>query len=191
MLLQEFGPSHDGTNAAQPQESLVHLGNASQFPPPEAAQPADLATDVQVIEALECGTSPGEALPVCDVCGRRFGRPQELKRHSDQVHMPPRKCPIEFCTYKWKRPDKIKAHITEVHSSEFCPEILQGIRTLRGKDVVKFVDDYEFGCNFEIAEPYVLLSHHLLAPPGESGPYLRCVFLRTKNNLTNTDKGVL
>jgi hypothetical protein len=141
MLLQEPGQEHDRTNASQFWEFLIHPSDAPQLPPPEAAQSADLATDVQVTEAAGDGNSPGGALPLCWICSTSFKRSQELKRHLSQVHMPKRECPFgESCTHKWKRPAKIKDHIIEAHGSEFHPEVLQEIRKLRGKGVEKFLD---------------------------------------------------
>ncbi|KAH9165392.1 hypothetical protein EDB89DRAFT_304477 [Lactarius sanguifluus] len=89
-------------------------------------------------------TSSGLA---CQACGQRFGRPQELKRHEHEVHSPPRHCP--FCSYQWRRPDKIKAHLVEAHRDVFSAEILDQIRTLRGNNVVKFVETIEFVNTFE------------------------------------------
>ena len=147
--------------------------DASQFSPPEPAQPADLAGDVQVSEAVGSANSPDGVLPRCEHCDKTFGRPQELKRHSNQVHTPGRRCPFKPCPYTWKRPDKIRAHITKVHGSKLCPSVIRGVRRLRGRDVLDFVDAYDL----DIPDEYVSLSVPL-EPSGESGPYLRCVFLR-------------
>ncbi|KAH8984986.1 hypothetical protein EDB86DRAFT_3084087 [Lactarius hatsudake] len=167
MLPQGLGQSHDGANASQPLESLVHPGDASQFPHPEAARFADLATNVQVIEAPGAGGGNGGALFRCEPCKKTFGRLQELKRHRNQVHKPQRICPFKLCTYKWKRPDKIRAHIIDVHCSELCPVVFKGVSALRGKPkgVVEFVNAYESGYSFEPpAEPYVLPSGPPLEP---------------------------
>jgi hypothetical protein len=153
-------------HASQFRASLKYLINAPQLPPPEYAQPAGLATDVQVIEvaADASGNSPGGALRFCRPCGKSFIRNQELRRHWKQVHMPKRECPFEFCRHEWTeaRPAKIKDHITEAHGSELLavvgsellPVVLQKIRDLRGKAVLEFVDAWAFD------------------------PYRRCVFLR-------------
>jgi len=142
VLLQDPGQVHDQTNGAA---QLVYLNIAPQLPPPAATQPAGIATDVQVTEAVGGGSSPGGASrPLCVACGQSFTRLQELKRHLSQAHMPNRKCPFKFCTYEWKRPSKIKDHLNEVHSSELNPLVFQEIRKLRGKRVVEFVDAYEF-----------------------------------------------
>ncbi|KAH9019162.1 hypothetical protein EDB85DRAFT_581928 [Lactarius pseudohatsudake] len=163
MLPQGLGQLHDGANTTQPPESLVHLGNASQFPPPEAAQSADLATDIQTVEAP--GDGDDGPLPLCETCNLTFGRPQEFKRHMDQTHQPPRQCPFNPCAYKWKRPDKIKAHITDKHRKELCPEVFQTVSALRGKRIVEFIDAYELGDNFKTpTEPYVSFSLPPLAP---------------------------
>ncbi|KAH9069356.1 hypothetical protein EDB83DRAFT_2314393 [Lactarius deliciosus] len=163
MLPQGLSQLHDGANTTQPPESLVHLGNASQFLPPEAAQSADLSTDVQAVETPG-GGDDGE-LPLCEACNRIFGRPQEFKRHMDQTHQPPRQCPFNPCAYKWKRPNKIKAHITDEHRNKLCPKVFQQLSALRGKCIVEFVDAYELRYNFKTpTEPYVPLSLPPLAP---------------------------
>ncbi|KAH9019166.1 hypothetical protein EDB85DRAFT_582479 [Lactarius pseudohatsudake] len=180
-VLRDLSLFNDGANAAQPLpvEPLVH-GDSPPFPPPEAAQSADLATDVQSVKAP--GDGNGEVLllrgggpRVCKICNRRFGRLQELKRHMGQVHQPLRKCPFNPCAYKWNRPDKIKAHITNKHRNELCPEVFQKVSALRGKSIVEFVDAYELGYNFKTpTEPYVSFS---LPPLTWSENFmLRCVF---------------
>jgi hypothetical protein len=125
--VQEHGQIRDGTNTSQLWE--IHPSNAPQLPPPEVAQPADLTPDVQVTEAAGSGNSAGGAVPRCGTCGKSFKRNQEVKRHWNQVHVPKRECPFEFCPYKWTvaRPAKIKDHITKVHGSEFDPGVLQQI----------------------------------------------------------------
>lgn len=156
MLPQGLGQLHDGASAAQPLESLVHSGDASQFPPPESPRSADLATNVRVIEAPGAEGGNGGALSRCETCKKTFGRPQELKRHRKQVHKPQRICPFKPCTYKWKRPYKIRSHIIDVHRSELCPVVFQGVSALRGKPegVVEFVNAYESRYSFKLpAEP--------------------------------------
>ncbi|KAH9032877.1 hypothetical protein EDB85DRAFT_2145274 [Lactarius pseudohatsudake] len=83
----------------------------------------------------------GGVRPLCGTCGQSFGRPQDLKRHVIDKHMPRRQCP--FCFYEWSRADKIKAHLTEVHRDVFSAEILQGICSLRGQAVIEFIQTYE------------------------------------------------
>ncbi|KAI9436241.1 hypothetical protein H4582DRAFT_463894 [Lactarius indigo] len=163
--LQELGLLHDGANAAQPLESLVPLGDVSQFPPPEAAQSADLATDDRAVGAPRGGNGKALHLRLCELCNRTFRRPQEFKRHMDQVHQPQRKCPFNPCAYKWQRPYKIKAHITNEHRSEFCAVDFKKVSSLRGKRIVEFVDACEFWYNSKTtAEPYLLPSLPPLAP---------------------------
>ncbi|KAI9429292.1 hypothetical protein H4582DRAFT_308701 [Lactarius indigo] len=87
-------------------------------------------------------STSGGVRPLCGICGQSFGRPQELSRHINDKHMPPRQCP--FCSHKWTRPDRIKTHITDVHRGEFSAEVLQGICSLRGQAVVNFFDTYEY-----------------------------------------------
>ncbi|KAF8264577.1 hypothetical protein EI94DRAFT_1831716 [Lactarius quietus] len=84
-------------------------------------------------------TSSGDC-PFCDICGKRFARLQELKRHANEVHKPLRQCP--FCAYHWKRVDKIKTHVLGVHQDVLSEEVLQQLRGLRGQDVVKFLDTH-------------------------------------------------
>ena len=144
----EPGQLHDPTEASQFGGFPTYSSNSPEHPPPEPAQPADLATDVQVAEGAAAGpggNAPGGALHFCWACGREFERRQELIRHF-QVHMPKQKCPFNPCTYKWKRPAKIKEHIIEFHSSELLPEVLQEFLKpkLRGKAVLKFVNTLEF-----------------------------------------------
>lgn len=159
-VLQDLGLVNDRANAAQPLPvgSLIH-GDSPPFPHPEAAQSADLATDVQAVKAPGDGKHEVLLLRVCKTCNRRFGRLQELKRHMGQVHQPLRKCPFNRCAYKWKRPDIIKTHITNKHRNELCPEVFQKVSALRGKSIVEFVDAYELGYNFKTpTEPYVSFS---------------------------------
>ncbi|KAH9038287.1 hypothetical protein EDB84DRAFT_1097480 [Lactarius hengduanensis] len=84
---------------------------------------------------------PSDVGHTCQVCGNRFSRPQELKRHEVDVHDPSRQCP--FCLYQWKRPDIIRAHLVDVHRDVLPAEILYQIRARRGKDLVEFLDTYE------------------------------------------------
>ena len=178
MVPQEPGILYDGSNATTHSESPVLPRNASQFPPPEAAQPAD----DQLTEApTDSRNSPGKKLNLCRICGHRFKRPQDCARHLSDVHQPKRRCPFEPCKYNWKRSDKIKAHITKVHGSDLCPLVAKGVCALRGKDVIEFVDAYDFE---RPDNTYVLLPLPLLAseaPSGECEQYLRCVFLRLDN----------
>ncbi|KAH9036275.1 hypothetical protein EDB84DRAFT_1437696 [Lactarius hengduanensis] len=70
-----------------------------------------------------------------------LGRPQDLRRHIIDKHMPRRQCP--FCSHEWSRPDRIKAHLTEAHRDVLSAEVLQGICALRGQAVVNFLETYE------------------------------------------------
>ena len=181
MLPQE---SRDGSNDTPCSEFLLLPGKASQFTPPKAAQPADLAVAVQVTEqaaeAPEDSNWPGSRLCHCKICGRLFKKPHELGRHLREVHQQKRRCPFGSCKYNWKRADKIKAHITNVHSSNLCPLVTEGVRALRGKDVIEFVNAYDF----ESLDSTMLLPLPLLAseaPSGEFKQHLRCVFLKLDN----------
>ncbi|KAH9053733.1 hypothetical protein EDB87DRAFT_1580867 [Lactarius vividus] len=78
---------------------------------------------------------------LCGTCGQSFGRPQELKRHIKDKHMPRSQCP--FCFYEWSRPDKIKTHLTNVHRDAFSAEVLKEICALRGQAAVDFFKTYE------------------------------------------------
>ncbi|KAH8985729.1 hypothetical protein EDB86DRAFT_2316370 [Lactarius hatsudake] len=78
---------------------------------------------------------------VCQACGVRFRRLQELRRHEIDVHSPPRQC--LFCHYQWKRPHKIKDHLLKVHCSELPPETLEGISALNGRGLVEFLETSE------------------------------------------------
>ncbi|KAF8264647.1 hypothetical protein EI94DRAFT_440870 [Lactarius quietus] len=78
---------------------------------------------------------------LCETCGKSFGRPQDVRRHVIDVHMPRRRCP--FCYYEWSRVNKIKAHLSGVHSNVFSAENLQSICALRGQDMVVFLDNFE------------------------------------------------
>lgn len=168
-------PPELGSNAAALSETPEHPSIESHFPPPEPTHSADLAADVQAIDASGVADWPGDAQHRCDYdsCGQIFKRRQELTRHLDQVHNPVQECPFNPCRYTWKRPDKIKAHIINVHGSNFCPEVLEGIHELRGKKVTKFIDALNFG----MRDTY--LSH--LPPLLEQSNvvseeyYLRCV----------------
>ena len=79
--------------------------------------------------------------PVCAYCARDFGRVQELKRHMDDMHMPRRRCPL--CPFAWTRPGKIKAHLIADHAERFAAEMLEGIKALRGRHIVGFVDAWD------------------------------------------------
>ncbi|KAH8992178.1 hypothetical protein EDB92DRAFT_1816023 [Lactarius akahatsu] len=83
----------------------------------------------------------GAVRPLCGICGQSFGRPQDLKRHIKDKHMPRRQCP--FCSHEWSRPDRIKAHLTDAHRDALSAEVLQGICALRGQAVVDFLETYE------------------------------------------------
>ncbi|KAH9053731.1 hypothetical protein EDB87DRAFT_164377 [Lactarius vividus] len=152
-----LGSPHDGASSAQPLGTHVHLDDTSQFSPP-GLQVALTETQEAINEEPVSSSAPR-----CETCNKVFGRPQELKRHGNEVHkLQQRICPFKSCTYKWKRPDKIRAHIIDVHNSELCPVVIQGLRALHRKPegVVKFVNAYEFGYSFKPpAEPYV-------SPPG-------------------------
>jgi hypothetical protein len=76
--------------------------------------------------------------PWCVECNKELARTQEFKRHLKEVHGPPRQCPL--CGFKWIRPDKINAHIVANHQDEFIPEMLDHIKSLRGRQIVAFVD---------------------------------------------------
>ncbi|KAI0278448.1 hypothetical protein BC826DRAFT_655248 [Russula brevipes] len=82
--------------------------------------------------------------PVCIYCKKSFGRAQELKRHTRDVHMPRRRCP--FCgRFSWSRPDKIKAHLIAKHRQNFISELLDRVKALQGRDIVEFVNTYDHG----------------------------------------------
>ncbi|KAH9173092.1 hypothetical protein EDB89DRAFT_1961238 [Lactarius sanguifluus] len=95
-----------------------------------------------MILSQHAATSGASAVrPLCEICGQSFGRPQDLRRHFKDKHMPRSQCP--FCFYEWSRPDKIKTHLTDVHRDVLSAEVLQGICALRGQAVVEFLETYE------------------------------------------------
>ena len=99
-------------------------------------------------------------LQSCEICGSRFGRVQELKRHLKDRHEPPRQCP--FCDFEWARPDKIKHHITMHHSDQFTAEAMAVFQDLHGRNVVAFLDDLYHGPGVETA--------HDPSPPQDPSP---------------------
>ncbi|KAI9508849.1 hypothetical protein F5148DRAFT_839769 [Russula earlei] len=78
-----------------------------------------------------------KARPVCSYCNKDFGRSQELERHVNDIHLPPRQCP--FCTAKWTRAYQIKAHLLATHSKRFSHQILGKIEALRGQRLIDFL----------------------------------------------------
>jgi len=56
--------------------------------------------------------------------------------------MPRRRCP--FCHFMWARPHKIQTHLITDHAEIFTAEMLEGIRALRGRRVIEFVDGYDY-----------------------------------------------
>jgi len=86
--------------------------------------------------------SGGKARPVCTNCSIVFGRIQEYKRHIRDKHTDRRRCP--FCDFQWSRPNIIKVHLVSKHAEKFTPEILERFKGLRGREVVEFVDAYDY-----------------------------------------------
>jgi len=83
-------------------------------------------------------------------CGSVFKRILELKRHMIDKHMARRRCP--FCAFRWSRPNNIKVHIISKHAKRFTAEILEGIKGLRGRDVIAFIGGYD--CGPELPVPF-------------------------------------
>jgi hypothetical protein len=83
-----------------------------------------------------------KAKPTCADCKpeRGFKRIQELKRHRKDVHEPSRQCP--FCALRWTRPGKIKRHVKSRHCDKFTAKLLGEFETLRGKEIIEFLDEY-------------------------------------------------
>jgi hypothetical protein len=84
----------------------------------------------------------GEAVPelCCSLCGNKYKRAQELKRHIKDKHQPPQECPF-CCDFKWTRPEKIKRHLLTGHS--FTKEVQREIQRLRGqKDTIRFLEKW-------------------------------------------------
>jgi hypothetical protein len=136
VTIDQLQPSpHDEASAAQFWEIQTRPDGASQSPPPELA----LYTGTQEPEPPgEHGFVSDGKQYYCDRCEHTFKRLQEPERHVREVHsgLPPQ-CPL--CPYQWKRPYRIKDHLIEVHKNELI-RVVEGIRILRGKDVVKFVE---------------------------------------------------
>jgi hypothetical protein len=52
--------------------------------------------------------------PLCEACGLRFARPQELARHHKDMHDPSRVCP--HCgIFRWRRPRLFRRHLEIEH----------------------------------------------------------------------------
>lgn len=66
----------------------------------------------------------------CDVCGKRFGRLQELRRHIKDKHEPPRACP--FCDFTWTRPGRMRTHLQTCHNERLTKEDVEELRNLQG-----------------------------------------------------------
>jgi hypothetical protein len=181
-------PGQDESSAPAHSESPLPHSNGPQFPPPEPAHFEVPAADVQPTDASGGVDSPCGAQPRARwkcVCGKTFRRRQELKRHLDQVDKPRQMCPFKPCPYNWLRPDKIKAHIMNVHASKFssCPNLLEKIGKLRGKEMIEFLDEVSKAYDFDTPDTlaYLLPPPPLLEALGECGTfYLRCV-LRLEN----------
>ncbi|KAH9070983.1 hypothetical protein EDB83DRAFT_2673770 [Lactarius deliciosus] len=94
-------------------------------------------------------SAAGTSGHLCKLCGKPFGRPQDLRRHESQQHTPPRHCP--FCSYQWTRPDKLKTHVLTDHH-ELPAEVLTEIRARRGMNVFEFletlVETYQHICRY-------------------------------------------
>ena len=75
--------------------------------------------------------------PSCTICGKDFGRVQELKRHTKAIHRMPSHC--LFCSFKWTRPDKIRAHLKDKHPDCFSKEIWEKITALPAKQLGDFL----------------------------------------------------
>lgn len=88
--------------------------------------------------------------PVCDACGKSFGRPQDVRRHVKDLHTPRRQCPL--CPYEWSRPAKIKIHLTDVHRDLLSAEDLKDICTLRGQMVAVFLNSFASIHSTELAQ---------------------------------------
>ena len=128
-------------------EIQVRPDDASQFLSPES----ELAPYPGAQEAKAPGhgcVSDGEQYN-CDLCGKPSKRLQEHKRHIREVHGLVHQCPL--CPYRWKRPYKIKDHLIRVHKKGLI-RVVEGIRILRGKNVVKFVETLKFLQNFGTPE---------------------------------------
>ncbi|KAI9436200.1 hypothetical protein H4582DRAFT_461242 [Lactarius indigo] len=151
------GSPHEASTA-DPSETQAYSDTASQFPPPELV----LFTGVQGAE--QPGHGSASEKHVCWRCRKVFKRIQEIARHAREVHDPPRQCPL--CPFQWKRAYKIQKHLISAHHKEFTP-VVEGIRILRGQDVVRFVETFEFLRNFELPETTVSLPpfHTSGSPP--------------------------
>ncbi|KAN0131184.1 hypothetical protein V8E53_011076 [Lactarius tabidus] len=119
------------------------------FPESEAAFTTIEGTTTAPAQVEGAGTS-SDVRPLCDTCGKSFGRPQDVRRHIKDLHTPRRRCP--FCPHEWSRPEKIKAHLTDVHRDLLSAENLQGICALRGQQVFVFLDTFAFIHSAELAQ---------------------------------------
>lgn len=138
------GSPHEASTA-HPWETQAYPDAGSQFSPPELV----LSTGAQGAEPPGNGSASSGEKRVCGRCGKVFKRNQETARHVREAHEPPRQCPL--CPFQWKRPCKIQKHLISVHRKELTP-VIEGIRVLRGQDVVGFVETFEFLRNFELPE---------------------------------------
>ncbi|KAH9013499.1 hypothetical protein EDB85DRAFT_956246 [Lactarius pseudohatsudake] len=143
-LQRRPGSPHEAS-ASHPWETQTYPDAVSQFLSPERA----LFTGAQEAERPGHGNESGGEKHVCGRCGKAFKRSQEISRHVREVHEPPRQCPL--CPFQWKRPCKIQKHMISAHHKELAP-VIEGIRVLRGQDVVGFVEAFEFLRNFELPE---------------------------------------
>lgn len=125
--------------------------NASPLSPPVLGQSTGSAqeqspglaqlTGAQEVEPHQHNNAGGRRYS-CKSCVKIFKRPQELLRHTREVHdSVSRKCPLCPPDWRpWKRPSLLRNHLINDHHKEFGEDDFERILVLKGKDVFEFVD---------------------------------------------------
>ncbi|KAH9055923.1 hypothetical protein EDB87DRAFT_1270534 [Lactarius vividus] len=122
-----------GVQLSEPGEHQVFADNDPYVQPPlapDTAQPIDTQAVVPADSSMR-----SEWLCPAEGCQTTCGRQQELKRHINDVHTPPRRCP--FCPYTWSRPNKIRDHLLTEHQDK--PQVLREICAKRGHHLVEYL----------------------------------------------------
>ena len=75
-------------------------------------------------------------------CDKRYGRPQDVRRHVRERHEILPKCLV--CGTEWARAEKIRRHLIERHRDHFTKKERQQIRQLQGlNNTIDFLREWE------------------------------------------------
>ncbi|KAH9966852.1 hypothetical protein BC827DRAFT_1153172 [Russula dissimulans] len=81
------------------------------------------------ISNIQSSRHRGKECPYVN-CNKKYGRPQELKRHIKDKHRIPPRCP--FCGIEFTRAEKIRRHLIGQHNDRFSSEERKDIYRLQG-----------------------------------------------------------